>query len=755
MSAIECHPEPYGFGEYDYATRRDQDGMRARKPRRSPSCDCAEPRFDRVQLRFALATEWCCACSRPSAATLKEFKADIVANGTRRWTEALVAELGRMVDRLGKAMAALVEPARAFASAAAIAGADLGTVQRMILHSCEATVKWDLREPPWQACLERWSAGKPWCPWLWVPTIPALFRGVNEAVHPSQAEEIGTLDGVLLMAMEGPPLVLDAGEHPEVGELGFEVADGPYARGCITLAGGDVEQLVDLAAKNLRSDGRPLPMLTIVAPRSELDLVRRKLRPKCVVRPGTGALPGPITEEVQSYDEARAGLHTAAMLAGIDTKLALDTAIERARRSTLSPAEAIDAERFAIEDRSNRVSPRWAEACLLASRGHLERLEEFGVMVRNREANIVLAVAHAGELEFRVDDPEARRFAIDRLTDWFAARQRDQGPLRVPPTAMETMSTACPHHMRDTDPDRVMAAFTRPLVGVDLGHSPSKTAIVVAERTRGTDGEWITRIAALLEGANEVFVAGEISDQAALTVAHREAGFTFLTRSAKPWWSERAPSFQRMALTAPDEHRAALCEADVVVLFTEAAAYVATSKSDKLHTLPRPSYEDKAMAFMENRPEPADGDGECTGVAASWCPLHGDCTCPRDEDGGFGHGRNGPTCPLHAAGSTHATTLHGGMLEPPQAAIRTVRSTEELVAALGGPSEFTIADLRRPVGMFTSAPGELDGYPVGQAPGEPEAFSRVLASLAAPRVHREPPPVEHDPGAALATMRGP
>lgn len=24
---------------------------------------------------------------------------------------------------------------------------------------------------------------------------------------------------------------------------------------------------------------------------------------------------------------------------------------------------------------------------------------------------------------------------------------------------------------------------------------------------------------------------------------------------------------------------------------------------------------------------------DCTGTAASWCPVHGDCTCPREEDG--------------------------------------------------------------------------------------------------------------------------
>ncbi len=47
---------------------------------------------------------------------------------------------------------------------------------------------------------------------------------------------------------------------------------------------------------------------------------------------------------------------------------------------------------------------------------------------------------------------------------------------------------------------------------------------------------------------------------------------------------------------------------------------------------------------------------ECTGITASWCPVHGDCTCERDEfgvalDGAWQHGR----CPLHGEQSSHAT----------------------------------------------------------------------------------------------------
>ena len=38
---------------------------------------------------------------------------------------------------------------------------------------------------------------------------------------------------------------------------------------------------------------------------------------------------------------------------------------------------------------------------------------------------------------------------------------------------------------------------------------------------------------------------------------------------------------------------------------------------------------------------------ECSGLAASWCPVHGDCSCPT------GHQFEWPTCPLHGHESTH------------------------------------------------------------------------------------------------------
>jgi hypothetical protein len=46
----------------------------------------------------------------------------------------------------------------------------------------------------------------------------------------------------------------------------------------------------------------------------------------------------------------------------------------------------------------------------------------------------------------------------------------------------------------------------------------------------------------------------------------------------------------------------------------------------------------------------------CTGLTATWCPTHGDCTCPPLYDGDEEAGRtlNDPRCPLHSTASSHA-----------------------------------------------------------------------------------------------------
>jgi uncharacterized protein (TIGR02996 family) len=45
---------------------------------------------------------------------------------------------------------------------------------------------------------------------------------------------------------------------------------------------------------------------------------------------------------------------------------------------------------------------------------------------------------------------------------------------------------------------------------------------------------------------------------------------------------------------------------------------------------------------------PFPDQAECTGASANWCPVCGDCCCPRPEDA-----KNDPRCPLHAPMSRH------------------------------------------------------------------------------------------------------
>lgn len=54
----------------------------------------------------------------------------------------------------------------------------------------------------------------------------------------------------------------------------------------------------------------------------------------------------------------------------------------------------------------------------------------------------------------------------------------------------------------------------------------------------------------------------------------------------------------------------------------------------------------------------------CTEVSASWCPVHGWCSCPDREEA-----MDSPTCPLHAPDSAHAEPLAAAVsqgLVPPR-----------------------------------------------------------------------------------------
>lgn len=45
---------------------------------------------------------------------------------------------------------------------------------------------------------------------------------------------------------------------------------------------------------------------------------------------------------------------------------------------------------------------------------------------------------------------------------------------------------------------------------------------------------------------------------------------------------------------------------------------------------------------------------DCTGVTASWCPIHGDCTCPGPFDPP--PSLDNPGCALHSDRSHHSET---------------------------------------------------------------------------------------------------
>jgi hypothetical protein len=42
----------------------------------------------------------------------------------------------------------------------------------------------------------------------------------------------------------------------------------------------------------------------------------------------------------------------------------------------------------------------------------------------------------------------------------------------------------------------------------------------------------------------------------------------------------------------------------------------------------------------------------CTGLTAVWCPVHGDCVCPREDNGDI-LSMDDALCPLHSPRSEH------------------------------------------------------------------------------------------------------
>lgn len=81
----------------------------------------------------------------------------------------------------------------------------------------------------------------------------------------------------------------------------------------------------------------------------------------------------------------------------------------------------------------------------------------------------------------------------------------------------------------------------------------------------------------------------------------------------------------------------------------------------------------------------------CTGTSASWCPVHGDCTCPEPNEA-----KNDPGCPLHADQSAHGAEAVATQFYSPSAVYCLTPTTQEMamkVAAGSRPAPVTEWDL--------------------------------------------------------------
>jgi hypothetical protein len=416
----------------EYATSGDHDGIAAlaRPPQRPPHCDCKEPRFDRRRMPLnVLAEEWCFACQRPSEATVEQMRANTKAAIVERWIETVAAELRKVADRLRQALGPMTEAMANFARKCIAAGTSMETAQRMILQGFEAAAAWRLEvEPVWSGSLGRWVIGAPWSPWLWSPLVWKAPDG-----------PFLTWEGVHVRAATcTSALTLNDESKPEFGPGGVAMC-GERA---VVVIGGKPRALPRLqtALEVAKCNATHLREITIVGTADEIRRLQHEVEMRAARSHPVAfaeafganvgnALRAQVDAEPQTIHEAGAALRSAAMLSGIDPEQAYVVAVTRSRRTTLSPSEAIEAERAAIEHRTNSVSAEWAQACIKATVGSFEHLEPFGVRIANIGDYLELALG-GFKASFPVVDPEGRRHALDGLTRVLAlqrteAEQRD------------------------------------------------------------------------------------------------------------------------------------------------------------------------------------------------------------------------------------------------------------------------------------------------------------------------------------------
>ncbi len=128
-----------------------------------------------------------------------------------------------------------------------------------------------------------------------------------------------------------------------------------------------------------------------------------------------------------------------------------------------------------------------------------------------------------------------------------------------------------------------------------------------------------------------------------------------------PYWIGRAAWATSQALWKVDD---AGCDASEAMwrasvwLEEQAEARRATEIPPHVATLRRLAEEERREFGGATRAAVAPSStSRCSGLTASWCPVHGDCLCPELRGPGAGPGERSFTysgCPLHSPASDHA-----------------------------------------------------------------------------------------------------
>jgi hypothetical protein len=442
----------------------------------------------------------------------------------------------------------------------------------------------------------------------------------------------------------------------------------------------------------------------------------------------------PVTDH-DTMAAALARLCETAAQVGADVPAAVSRAYYR---STLPPYDAVRA----VEDetRALLVSEGWAMACHVArTAGDVHPLLRFGVRHQiaydsgTSTSTTHLWLGDFGPITIPTSRPDSLDMALNVLTrEMLAQRERKAAVARRGPTIDEEMAQAI---LSCIPKQAARVIVTGPAAQVALVR-----AVAAATYQRGEDVEVRADLYEnyrLCIPLAEVHEAGDFD----VVIDVRPTVTTLLKNRFGPTGRydvqtevERLRQESSPAAVAPSGPATAWACGCTDQSYCTAHAREALVSGD------RPAASSLATNALRESIAPST---DCTGIAATWCPLHGDCSCPREEDGSpvmfhgpFGHGSqvvHDDDCPLHGTGSLHATTVHGGMLEVPADYEELAMAMMECRPPRESPKPATGARAEQAAGFsldpaYAHAPGSLDALPLGSAPGERERLSAAIAA---------------------------